>query len=603
MTKDTKLDKFSPLSDARITEIVERSKDKPIKDWLIPIAAKTQEILGEEKYEILAKQTRDADGSRKIISKEFLNENLDLVGEFLKDCRLIGTLNEETKVSRGAYVIGAEGLSLVNQYLATKPNNSTAHEVAVVRNIDFFTGEDDRGSSKTANILMDKKGVHDGWARMLGEDLSQAKDKDFNKTYLIETFSSTGGNHFVAVTIRKNAGEDAPLVDFFDPSAGLIRGNIETFQNAIAIGFAAQVMVDATLTKVFEEQELRFDSEKYFNNFEPFQMRGSGNCSIFSYEKAYATASLSRKDHEDLLKDHYKFSNPFGGKGEIDIDLAAVSASDIGKVENPRFDLPAQYMAMSQFRSNVEQYYGDGRMETTDHKRKGGKEETVKQRYDRYARDENGEPIPNSLIDQKMLRQKYGHLFEIVTSPQFLGMADMERRMEIPAVPAFADSAYFPDYTASEMPDNEQVKNLVKGRKASGEEKEQGVKDIKGLNDIMPFPIKIVSAAYDEATNQCHASLYVSDRLKHRIEAWARENDFAVDAQTENFDEKGFKLSHISPILRSREKVTIVVPVNEESLKKIADTNKTRFESTTPLPRTEEALVNRVLTSQIEQIK
>ncbi len=69
MTKDTKLDKFSPLSNDRITEIVERSKDKPIKDWLIPIAAKTQEMLGKEKYEILAKQTRDADGSRKIISK------------------------------------------------------------------------------------------------------------------------------------------------------------------------------------------------------------------------------------------------------------------------------------------------------------------------------------------------------------------------------------------------------------------------------------------------------------------------------------------------------------------------------------------------------
>ncbi len=603
MTKDTKLDKFSPLSNDRITEIVERSKDKPIKDWLIPIAAKTQEMLGKEKYEILAKQTRDADGKRKIISKEFLNENLDLVGEFLKDCRLIGTLNEKSEVSRGAYVIGAEGLSLVNEYLATKPNNSDAHEVAVVRNIDFFTGEDDSGSSKTANILMDKKGVHNGWARMLSEDLSQAKDKDFNKTYLIEAFRSTGGNHFIAVTIRKNAGEDAPLVDFFDPSAGLIRGNIETFQNAIAVGFAAQVMVDATLTKVFEEQELRFDSEKYFNNFEPFQMRGSGNCSIFSYEKAYATASLSRKDHEDLLKDHYKFSNPFGGKGEIDIDLAAVSASDIGKVENPRFDLPAQYMAMSQFRSNAEQYYGDGRMETADHKRKGGKEETVKQRYDRYARDENGELIPNSLIDQKMLRQKYGHLFEIVTSPQFLEMADMERRIEIPAVPAFADSAYFPNYTADEMPDNEQVKNLVKGRKASEEEKERGIKDVKGLNDIMPFPIKIVSAAYDEATNQCHASLYVSDRLRHRIEVWARENDFAFDAQTENFDEKDFKLSHMSPILRSREKVTITVPVNEESLKKIADTDKARFEATTPLPRAGGALANQVLPTQIEQVK
>ncbi len=45
------------------------------------------------------------------------------------------------------------------------------------------------------------------------------------------------------------------------------------------------------------------------------------------------------------------------------------------------------------------------------------------------------------------------------------------------------------------------------------------------------------------------------------------------------------------------------MPANEESLKKIADTNKTRFEAITPLPRTEEALVNRVLTPQIEQIK
>ena len=182
-------------------------------------------------------------------------------------------------------------------------------------------------------------------------------------------------------------------------------------------------------------------------------------------------------------------------------------------------------------------------------------------------------------------------------------MADMERKVEIPEVPAFADSAYFPEYTADEMPDNEQVKNLVKGRKASEEEKERGIKDVKGLNDIMPFPIKIVSAAYDEATNQCHASLYVSDRLRHRIEVWARENDFAFDAQTENFDEKDFKLSHMSSILRSREKVTITVPVNEESLKKIADTDKARFEATTPLPRAGGALANQVLPTQIEQVK
>ncbi len=182
-------------------------------------------------------------------------------------------------------------------------------------------------------------------------------------------------------------------------------------------------------------------------------------------------------------------------------------------------------------------------------------------------------------------------------------MADMERKVEIPEVPAFADSAYFPEYTADEMPDNEQVKNLVKGRKASEEEKERGIKDVKGLNDIMPFPIKIVSAAYDEATNQCHASLYVSDRLRHRIEVWARENDFAFDAQTENFDEKDFKLSHMSSILRSREKVTITVPVNEESLKKIADTDKARFEATTPLSRAGGALANQVLPTQIEQVK
>ena len=102
-------------------------------------------------------------------------------------------------------------------------------------------------------------------------------------------------------------------------------------------------------------------------------------------------------------------------------------------------------MAMSQFRSNVEQYYGDGRMETADHKRKVGKEETVKQRYDRYARDENGESIPNSLIDQKMLRQKYGHLFEIVTSTLSLSKSRVEFLQFNPCVISSKapDSFYF----------------------------------------------------------------------------------------------------------------------------------------------------------------
>ncbi|MBU6339545.1 MAG: hypothetical protein KGQ36_06230 [Rickettsiales bacterium] len=601
MAKDRQLDKFSPLSNERITEIIERSKAKPIKEWLVPIAVKTEEVLAKEKYKILAEATKDESGNRKEISKEFINENIDLIGEFLKDCRLIGTLTAINKVSREAYVIGAEGVSLINEYLATKPSNSAAHEVMVVRNSDFYT--DETGSSKTANIMMDKKGIHSAWAKALSEDLSRAKEnnEDLNKTYLVETFSSTGGNHFVAVTVRKKVGEDAPLVDFFDPSPGLLRGNIETFQNSIAVGFAGQIMVDATLTKVFREQGLQFDSGKYFNNCEPFQMRGSANCSIFSYEKAYTTASLSREEHEKLLTDHYRFDSPFGGKGEIDIDLTAVHASEDGKVHEPRLNMPPQYMAKSQFSSNVKSYYDDGRMDLVTHKLKSGEEETVKERYDRYAKDAEGNKIPNSLIDQKMLRQKYGHLFEIVTSPEFLQMAQIASLAEIPAVPAFSNSAYFPDFIASEIPDNEKARRLIKGYKASEEEKRQGMQDIIGLNDLIPFPTKITSASYDEATNKCQAVIYVSDRLKQRLEVWARENAFDMDVQTENFDEKGFQFSHINPILRSREKVILTIPVTEESFKKIADTDKKRFEATTPLPRIGVAEVAQLAPTEAQQ--
>jgi hypothetical protein len=604
MPNNVKLDKFSPLSNERITEIIERSKTKPIKDWLVPISSKTKEVLEEEKYKILAEATKDELGNRKQVSKEFINENLDLIGEFLKDCRLIGTLNEKSEVNLGSYVIGAEGVSLINEYLATKPNNANAHEVEVVRNIDFYT--DDMHSSKTSNIMMDKKGVHSVWVAKLSEDLSIAKEnnEDLNKTYLVETFSSTGGNHFIAVTIRKEADENSPLVDFFDPSPGLLRGNIETFQNSIAVGFAGQIMVDATLTKVFKEQGLEFNSEKYFNNCEPLQARGSGNCSVFSYEKAYTTASLSREEHEKLLRDHYRFDSPFGGKSEIEINLEAVKESEDGKVHNPILNLPPQYMATSQFGTNVKSYYDDGRMNEVNHKRKSGEEETVKERYDRYLDvDESGNLKINSLILEKMLRQKYGHLFEIATSPQFLEMAEIESSKTIPQVSVYANSAYFPEYNDSEIPTNEQAKRLVKGYKVSEEEKKQGMQDVIGLNDIMPFPTKIVSASYDEASNNCHATIYVSERLKQRLEIWARENNFGINPQTENFDEKGFQFSHINSILRSREKVTLTIPVNEESFKKIADTDKKRFESTTPLPRMEVVNIDQVLTSQIEQGK
>lgn len=601
MSKDKQLDKFSPLSNERITEIIERSKTKPIKDWLVPISAKTKEVLEEEKYKILAEATKDELGNRKQVSKEFINENLDLIGEFLKDCRLIGTLNEKSEVNRGAYVIGAEGVSLINEYLATKTNNADAHEVVVVRNSDFYTN--DNGSSKTANIMMDKKGIHSGLAERLNEDLSIAREnsEDLNKTYLVEIFSSTGGNHFIAVTIRKEANENSPLVDFFDPSPGLLRGNIETFQNSIAVGFAGQVMVDATLTKVFREQGLEFNSEKYFNNCEAFQMRGSANCSIFSYEKAYTTASLNREEHEKLLRDHYRFDSPFGGKSEIEINLEAVKGSEDGKVHNPKLNMPPQYMATSQFGSNVESYDDDGRMDLVIHKRKSGEEETVKQRYDRYFVEDESNKKRNFLIDQKMLRQKYGHLFEIATSPQFLEMAEMESSKTIPQVSVYANSAYFPEYNDSEIPTNEQAKRLVKGYKVSEEEKKQGMQDVIGLNDIMPFPTKIVSASYDEASNNCQAVIYVSDRLKQRLEVWARENNFGINPQTENFDEKGFEFSHINSILRSREKVTLTIPVNEESFKKIADTDKKRFESTTPLSRIEVEDVIQVDPPQIQQ--
>ncbi|MBM5782055.1 MAG: hypothetical protein FJ368_01385, partial [Pelagibacterales bacterium] len=505
-----KIQKFSALSKARIEEIIDRCKEKNITKWLAPIARKSQEILTSTEYAHLKDLGQNLDVGK-------LNDNITEIASFLKDCRLIGAENnKEEVIHAGNYVIGAEGVALINEYMATKPNNVGSHEVKIIKNQDLY-GEEN--SQQTPNVLKQQKAIHSSFAKTLTDDLIEAQQtgQEFNKTYVIEAFGTTGGNHFFTVTVRKNPDETSPLIDFFDPSTGLLRGNIETLQNSIATGWTSQIAVNATLTKALRDAGLEFDLSKYFNNLEPMQMQGSSNCSVFSYEKAYMTANLSRQEHEALLREHYKFESPFGGKTEVEVDINLVDESTSGKVERPKLNMPAQYMAMTHFNNNAEKYLQA--MQQLVHKRKdrtteseepiSETEESIKERRDRYLTahertsiDKDTQEVKtetfftNELITQKHFRQKYGHLFEIVTHPKFAELGQLFSEQQLLSEESLKDSVYFPAYSAKEKPQNFMAEVIVNGAKMSDAEKEQGHQDVRGLNKILPFPIKVVSAEY-----------------------------------------------------------------------------------------------------------
>lgn len=376
---------------------------------------------------------------------------------------------------------------------------------------------------------------------------------------MVETFGTTGGNHFVALTVRKRAGEVAPIFELFDSSPGLVRGGLEGHQNAIANGWCAQIQVNATLTAAFEELALggfpfEFRQENFFHNVEPMQAGGGSNCSIFAYEKAWITARMSREEHEKILRERYRFPSPYGGMAEVAIDLEKVRAEGNFVVE-PALNMPWQYMVFSHFLSSSIDKIERLEFESEPaHLRKMGEVETLRDRLERYSATGK-----NLLVEQKAARQKYGHLLEMVTHPSFV------ERARGRVVPKFdfdekAQSPYFPfDFE---------------------EAKSRGVDQfVKAVNKLLPFPEKVNRyKIHDGEDGQkfCEMDFYIGELSGEKFGKWAGESGLGCRAEMERFD---FKLTGaVDETLRRPLKVTLSVPLQEEALKMIQATDaKTIF--------------------------
>ena len=120
------------------------------------------------------------------------------------------------------------------------------------------------------------------------------------------------------------------------------------------------------------------------------------------------TTRMSLVEHYELLTEHYKMEGPFGGK--VDLNHSKDKA---GK-------LPAQYVKTSQFKTSGLAKYD---LSKDLHERKDRTHETLEQRLERYTtRTEIGKER-NSLVAQKGIRLRFGHLLEIVTHPKFIALA------------------------------------------------------------------------------------------------------------------------------------------------------------------------------------
>ncbi len=529
MSKRKEVAKFSPLNDERIGEII--SGCDHISDRLSAIAAKADNLKESEKYRHLFSGE---------ITATFIKENLQVIAEFLRDCRLIGAAQEGGQVENWNYVIGADGVEILNQYMATKPNNKNGllHNVVVVKNENLRTSG---GSVKAADILIEQNGVHDGFAKKLTKDLADNKDDDFNRTYLIETFGTTGGNHFVCVTIRKNPDENSPIIDFFDTSPALLRGDLEFCQNYVASGWLGAITINATLVKALKDSGLEFEQNKFHYNSEPLQAKGNSNCSIFSYEKAYFDAKMTREQHEEVLKTFYRYpseENPissiYGGKTEVPIDFDKVLQDK--KVIAPQLGLPPYFMHLSHFKSHIESAYVN-EMKMISHHQKNNQKESLKERWERYSGAEK-ESL-GSLVEQKSLRQKYGHLLEIVRNKQFL---DLKER---------------PACEIEDFPEN--AKSVYASRGEMDSEIEEIFLD---LNKFFFSPIRVhqISRCAEDEQN-CEAMFYMGGITAQRVKKWAEEKGIELEINHQKLD--GIELVGFDERICEREQVILKVKVEE----------------------------------------
>ncbi len=415
-----KLDKFTALSKKKISEIV-----ATLDDSLDVYARLSHDILASSAdYQKLLDHYNEAKSRGKAL--EFLNENLEQIAAFVNDCGLIGYVDEKLypseDISGDAYIIGAEGAAIISAFIANKEKNAGGHPVQVVKNTDLITAA---GSKRHGKIFVEQQQIHSALYDALKCDLEKSAE-DFNKTYLIEVFGTTGGNHITVLTVRRKQGEVAPLFDLFDSSPALVRNGMEAAQNSLASGWCSQIIINATLKKLCKDIGLVFNNDNFFNNSEPMQEGGASYCAIFACESAHKFSQMSREEHEELLK-RYKHQSFYGGKTEM-----AVTLDEEGYAKDLQLALPANLMTMSHFtevglKTRLEE------LDRVPHVMKRDRKESALDRVARYQDPDGGK---NLLVVRKGLRQRIGHIFEIITSPDFLKRAikvsdeKLEKRQE-----------------------------------------------------------------------------------------------------------------------------------------------------------------------------
>ena len=515
----TKLKKFTSLDQDRIERIA-----STLSPELLFIAKTSKDLIEKsERYQALIKDFREAEDK-----KEFFDTNSEIVAEFLNECRLIGYKGERGEVNSGSFVIGAEGVALVSAYLSAKDKNAGAHPVEAVKNVNLITSD---GSRKHSSIFLEQQQVHDGFRSKLTADLRRVGDAEFNKTYLIETFGTTGGNHFVCVTIHKRGGEKDPVVYLFDPSPALVRNGIEAQKNSIASGWCSQLIVNATLKKSLEECGLTFSDEKYYSNSEPLQKSSSSLCATFAYEMAHEISRINPEEHRKILEERYKYQSPLGGKTEIPINLKEIERD--GYVMHPTLGLRSEDITMSHFVDTAIKPRADELMEVS-HIKKDGSLEPVLARIARYSAEEDGH---NQIAEQKVLRQKIGHLFEIVTNESFLRRVDEDT--EILPLPEIEGSPYSPKDSDLEKPHPETA-NLV-----------------AAFNKLMPRFNRANSSRLDEESGQCQISVYLGDVTATKLLQFMQESNIETTSNAISFADN---LVGVDPRFSQLQRITVNIP-------------------------------------------
>lgn len=515
----TKLKKFTSLDQVRIGRIA-----SILSPELLFIAKTSRDLIEKSvRYQALIGAFREAEDK-----KEFFDTNSKIVAEFLNECKLIGYKGERGEVNSGSFVIGAEGVALVSAYLSAKDKNTGSHPVETVKNVNLITSD---GSRKHSNIFLEQRQIHDGFRSKLTADLRRVGDAEFNKTYLIETFGTTGGNHFVCVTIHKREGEKDPVIYLFDPSPALVRNGIEAQKNSIANGWCSQLIVNATLKKSLEECGLVFSAEKYYSNSEPLQKAGSSLCATFAYEMAHEISRINPEEHRKILEERYRYRSPLAGKTEIPINLEEIERD--GYVMRPELGLRAENIAMSHFVDTAIRPRADELM-TVSHAKKDGSSEPIIARIAKYSAEEDGR---NQIAEQKVLRQKIGHLFEIVTNEAFLRRAD--EAMEMPPLPEIEGSPYFPKDSDLEKPHPETANLVV------------------AFNKLMPRFNRANSSRFDEKSGQCQISVYLGGATGAKLLQFMQESDIEATSTSINFTDN---LMGVDPRFSQLQRITVNVP-------------------------------------------